>query len=99
MESDDMAVGMKLRVKKRLRAVHSHLCSADVLPPPSRWVADDWAQMEANRRPIFDDAKLRRLIDRRTFLRDGFVLLEGVMTDHARHNWTVALQQAQMLRD
>lgn len=38
-------------------------------------------------------------IDRRQFLEDGFVLLDGVMTSHGQRAWTAALERGQQTRD
>ena len=65
---------------------------------PFEWGAEDWQQLERERLPIFDDNRITN-IDRRKFLEDGFVLLDGIMTDHGRRAWTAALQLGQQRRD
>eukprot|EP01043_Picozoa_sp_COSAG02_P108465 COSAG02_NODE_44502_length_365_cov_1.511278_1_plen_49_part_01 len=46
---------------------------------PFEWGVEDWQQLERERLPIFDENHITN-IDRRKFLEDGFVLLDGIMT-------------------
>ena len=65
---------------------------------PWEWEAEDWARLERQRQPIFDEAAISQL-DREAFLRDGVLVLDGAMTAHGRREWTAALQAGQRTRD
>ena len=71
---------------------------------PYDYAAADWAQLESERRPIFDEAALATALGdagggRAKFLADGVLLLDRVMTEHGRRSWTAALQAGQRARD
>ena len=65
---------------------------------PWDWQPQDWARLEAERRPIFREERLAQ-IDRKQFLEDGYALLDDFMTPYSRREWTAALQQGQRTRD
>jgi hypothetical protein len=71
---------------------------AAAMVTPFEWGAEEWARLEGQRQPIFDGERIAQ-IDRRQFLEDGFVLLDGVMTEHGRRAWATALQRGQAMRD
>jgi hypothetical protein len=78
---------------------HSSSSSTAVGMSPWEWGAAQWARLEHERKPIFDEEALARQLDRKAFLRDGFVVLEGIMTPNGRTEWTRALQHGQDVRD
>ena len=103
---------MGSRIRRRLHHLRSAMCPTPAqnnataaaterrgeARTPFEWGAEEWQRLEQQRRPIFDDKRIAQ-IDRRQFLEDGFVLLDGIMTDHGRRAWTAALQHGQEARD
>ena len=68
--------------------------------PPLLWGPTAWAAMASRQRaePLLDTAKVRALVgDRKSFLRDGVLVLPAVM--HAPSRWTESLRQLQELND
>jgi hypothetical protein len=87
--------------------VGPHSSSAEALPvnsPPIAWGRHEWRAADARQCSIllFDSAKLAaatKEFDREAFLRDGYWLLPGIMTEETRSAWSAALRQAQKVHD
>ncbi|MDP6700019.1 MAG: hypothetical protein QGH25_10240, partial [Candidatus Latescibacteria bacterium] len=66
---------------------------------PVEWGQADWDQFAADRADIFDWDAVAAQFDRKTYWRDGYAVLEGVMTPQTIDTWTAALQQGQRRND
>ena len=66
---------------------------------PVEWGQADWAPFAADRADIFDWDAVAAQFDRKTYWRDGYAVLKGVMTPQTIDTWTAALQQGQRRND
>jgi len=66
---------------------------------PVEWGQADWAPFAAARADIFDWDAVAAQFDRKTYWRDGYAVLKGVMTPQTIDTWTAALQQGQRRND
>ena len=66
---------------------------------PVQWSDSDWDQLEENRDPLFDMAAVAAQFNHANFLRDGYAVLEEVMTPKTVEKWTAALKYGQELND
>lgn len=68
---------------------------------PVNWNRGDWAAMEKRQReqPLLRQEQLDALVNEAAFLRDGVLVLPGVLTDQATASLTSAMAEAQALQD
>ena len=67
--------------------------------PPLLWTGAQWRAMESRQQtsPALDMARVKSLFDQDKFLRDGVLVLPGVMADPGR--WVASLKELQKLND
>jgi hypothetical protein len=73
-------------------------------PPVAMWTSSEWRAADARQcgTPLFDSGRLAAAteeFDRNAFLRDGYWVLPGIMTEETRCTWSAALRQAQAIHD
>ncbi len=66
---------------------------------PVTWGPEDWKAMKAARADIFNFSAIESQFDPERFLSEGYTVLEGVMTDHAREAWVEAAKAGQQIND
>ncbi len=66
---------------------------------PVTWGPEDWEAMKAARVDIFNFSAIESQFDPERFLSEGYAVLEGVMTDHAREAWVEAAKAGQQIND
>ncbi len=66
---------------------------------PVEWSSRDFARMAAERLDLFDWQAVLGQFDAEAFRRDGYAVLQGIMTAAAVDAWTAALQRGQELND
>ena len=83
---------------KRLRSITSILASASSVRRVDRVDQRDIPH-ELEAEPLFTEAAIERQFDRAAWLRDGYVVLDGIMTERARHDWAAALHRVLAAND
>ncbi len=66
---------------------------------PVTWGPEDWEAMNAARADIFNFSAIESQFDPERFLSEGYAVLKGVMTSHAREAWTKAAKAGQQIND
>ena len=69
--------------------------------PPALWGDREWAALveRQHKESIFDMDKVRAAVANQDYARDGYLILEGVMTPEAQQQWVAALEETQRLND